>query len=132
VKDEYGSIIAAAPFNVTLFTPNAKIKGSQKSFLMEKAVRAMAPVISSVSGPKAIEVVAHDLGKELLQKIVSTLHEGEDIFKKQISSSNDREIASKLRSLLKGFKDKRPYCFLFNYRDRTMDLVSLQTTAENS
>lgn len=128
---EEASVASLAPLNVSLFAPYAKMKGSQRSLIMEKTVRAMGPVLASMTGPKPIEIIAHDLSRDLVMRITSSLHEGEDLFKKLLDNKDDREIAMKMRSLLRGLKDKKAFAFLFNYRERSIDLVSLIPPSEN-
>ena len=114
-----------APLNVSLFVPYTKMKGAQRSLMMEKAVRAMSPFLGSLSGPSPIEVIAHDLPLELIRKITGTLIEGEDVFKRSLDKDDDREAAIKMRQLLRGLREKRPFAFLFNYRDKVLELATL-------
>lgn len=113
-----------APLNVSLFSPFTKVKGTQKTLIMEKAVRSMAPLISCfTSSHHPIEVVAHDLPRDLVRRISDCLSEGDDTLRKSIDSA-DREAAVKLRSLLRGLKDKSLHIFLYNYREQWIELVS--------
>lgn len=120
-----GSHPTFAPLNVSLFAPYAKVKGSQKSFVMEKAVRAMAPVLASFSGPKPIEVIAHDLSLELARRIIDRLSDTDDAFRKCIDSRDEREAAMKMRTLLRGLRDKKSFAFLYNYREGWIELACL-------
>lgn len=124
-------VTSLAPLNVSLFAPYAKMKGSQRSLIMEKAVRAMGPVLASMTGPKPIEIIAHDLSRDLVMRITGSLHEGEELFRKLLDNRDDREVAMKMRSLLRGLKEKKAFAFLFNYRERSVDLVSLIPPSEN-
>lgn len=114
---------ALAPLNVSLFCPLAKIKGKQKNMIMDKAMRAMAPLLSLFSGTRPIEVVAHDIPRGLLRHIIDTVEEGEDVFRKAVESG-EREVALKMRNLLRGLREKVMMAFLFNYRDGRMELFS--------
>lgn len=113
------------PFNVTLFAPSVKFKGTQKSMIMDKAVRAMTMFLSSVAGPKVSEVVVHDLPRELVRRAVDALMEGDETFKRKFDSRDDRETATKLRDLLFRLRDKKAFAFLYSYREECIDVVPL-------
>lgn len=114
-----------APLNVTLFAPFGKVKGFQKSVVMEKAVRAMGPLMASFSGLKPIEIVAHDVGKDVIRRVIDSLSEPAEYLKKALDARDDRDAALKLKALLEGLREKKPFVLLYNYKDGFVDIVSL-------
>lgn len=113
-----------SPVNVSLFSPFSKIKGNQKSMIMDKTMRAITPLLTSFTGAGPIEVIAHDLSKGLIRHIIDTLGEGEEVFRRLIESS-DREAALKMRNHLKGLKSSlNPSALLYNYREENIELVT--------
>lgn len=110
--------------SVSLFSPFSKIKGHQRSMIMDKTMRAVAPLLASFTGGRTTEVVAHDLAKGLLRDIVDTLSEGEEVFRRHVESS-DREAALKMRNLLRDLKaENNLLVLLYNYREENIELVA--------
>jgi hypothetical protein len=125
-RDEQGMVPqpSSTPLNVSLFAPYAKIKGGQKTVIMEKAVRAMSPLLATMSGTAPIEVIAHDMSRDLLRRVMDTLSEGDDSFKKLVDSRDDRNAATKMRTLLRGLREKS-FAFLYHYKENCIDLAPL-------
>lgn len=112
-----------APINVSLFSPFGKIKGAQRTTIMDKTVKSLAPLLASLTGSKPVEVIAHDISRPLVHLVIAKLEDSDDIIKKTIEDKEEREIASKLRSLLRTLKDTNQLALLYNYRERFIDLA---------
>jgi len=130
VSASISTVPTYAPLKVTLFSPFGKVKSNQKSIVMDKAVRALSPLLSTVAGNEPVEVVAHDLPVALLRRVKDTLSENEEVFRRTMEDHQyDREAATKMRELLRTLKEKRSnnFAFLFNYRDSQIELLAFST-----
>jgi hypothetical protein len=107
------------PINVTFFTPQSKVKMIQKNVVIEKTMRAFAPVISAFAQGKAANVVALDLNRDVVRKVIDTLGENEIVLKQSIEAKLEHEGAIKLRSTLSGIhgKENNNPLYVYNYRE---------------
>jgi hypothetical protein len=90
----------------------------------EKAVRAVSPVVSALSGKRsAVEVVSLDCPRDLVRRVTDTLDEPEEGLKRLFESKDDRDAALKLRSTLLSLRNKHP--FVYNYREEWLMMVTI-------
>ena len=109
--------------SMTINSKLGKISNNQKGIIRDKAVKALNPLFSYLSSGKLIEIVAHDIPRNVISKFLECLDNKDEAGLKRVMDCEERESLMKLRQSISSLREKFELVLLFNYKDSSIEFV---------